>query len=182
MDRAVSAADPPPLPTVNLRFLDRSRYIFYQVAPPISSRGWAGPVPEPLLLRKSRRAGNRNLDLCDCNQKLTTRPHRRLINTGTILRALPSRPFYFTVPLCLGQQEVHFYLCLRAITIINASQEGARHEKFGIEISQTSWTPWRMCCLCGSSWKYDVIAKPWGYIRENLWRQKEYKEHHYHRF
>jgi hypothetical protein len=45
--------------TVNLRFLDRSRYFFIQVAPQLSSRGWVDPVPDPLLLRKSDRAGNR---------------------------------------------------------------------------------------------------------------------------
>jgi hypothetical protein len=45
------------IPTaVDLGFLNRSRYIFIQVAPQLSSRGWVGPVPEPQLLRKSGRA------------------------------------------------------------------------------------------------------------------------------
>jgi hypothetical protein len=40
-------------PTVfNLSFLDRSRYFLIQVAPHLSSRGWADPVPDPLLLKK----------------------------------------------------------------------------------------------------------------------------------
>jgi hypothetical protein len=42
-----------------LNFLDRSRYIFFQVAPQLYSRGWVHPVPDPLLLRKSGSAGNR---------------------------------------------------------------------------------------------------------------------------
>jgi hypothetical protein len=32
---------------------------FFQVAPQLYSRGWADPVPDPLLLRKSGSAGNR---------------------------------------------------------------------------------------------------------------------------
>jgi hypothetical protein len=42
-----------------LRFLDRSRYFFFQAAPQLYSRGWADPVPEPLLLRKCGSTGNR---------------------------------------------------------------------------------------------------------------------------
>jgi hypothetical protein len=41
-----------------LDFIDRSRYVFFQVAPQLFSRGWVDPVPEPLLLRKSGSAGN----------------------------------------------------------------------------------------------------------------------------
>jgi hypothetical protein len=44
---------------VNLGFLDRSRYIFIQVAGQLSSRGLVDPVPDPLLLKKSGRAENR---------------------------------------------------------------------------------------------------------------------------
>jgi hypothetical protein len=40
-----------------LGFLDRSRYFFFEVAPQLYSRGWVDPVPDPLLLRKSGRAG-----------------------------------------------------------------------------------------------------------------------------
>jgi hypothetical protein len=47
----VSAADP-------LR-----RYVFFQVAPQLYSRGWVDPVPDPLLLRKSGSAENRTRDL-----------------------------------------------------------------------------------------------------------------------
>jgi hypothetical protein len=55
---------------VILGFLDRSRYFFIQVAPQLSSRGWVDPVPDPLLLRKSGRVGNRTRDLWICSQKL----------------------------------------------------------------------------------------------------------------
>jgi hypothetical protein len=39
-------------------FLDRSRYIFFKVAPQLYSRGWVDPVPDPLLLRKFYSAGD----------------------------------------------------------------------------------------------------------------------------
>jgi hypothetical protein len=42
-----------------LGFLDRSRYIFFQVAPQLYPRGRVDPVPDPLLLRKSGSVGNR---------------------------------------------------------------------------------------------------------------------------
>jgi hypothetical protein len=41
-----------------LDFLDRSRYIFFQVALQLYSRGRVNPVPDPLLLRKSGSDGN----------------------------------------------------------------------------------------------------------------------------
>jgi hypothetical protein len=46
-----------------LGFLDRSRYFLFQVAPQLYSRGWADPVPDPLLLRKSGSAGIRTQNL-----------------------------------------------------------------------------------------------------------------------
>jgi hypothetical protein len=42
-----------------LGFLDRSRYVFFQAAPQLYSRGWVDPVPDTLLLRKSGSAGKR---------------------------------------------------------------------------------------------------------------------------
>jgi hypothetical protein len=42
-----------------LRFLDQSRYYFFQVAPQLYSRGWVDQVPYPVLLRKSGSSGNR---------------------------------------------------------------------------------------------------------------------------
>jgi hypothetical protein len=43
-----------------LGFLAQSRNYFFQVTPQLYSRGWVYPVPDPLLLRKSGSAGNRN--------------------------------------------------------------------------------------------------------------------------
>jgi hypothetical protein len=58
-----------------LWFLERSRYFFIQVAPQLSSRGWVDPVPDPLLLRRSGRAGNRTRDLWICSQKVWSQDH-----------------------------------------------------------------------------------------------------------
>jgi hypothetical protein len=43
----------------NLRFLDRNRYYFFQVAFQLYSRDWVDPVPDPLLLTKPGSSGNR---------------------------------------------------------------------------------------------------------------------------
>jgi hypothetical protein len=59
-----------------LGFLDWNRYFFFQVAPQLYSWGWVDPVPDPLLLRKSGSAGNRNRDLWICSQKLWPLDHR----------------------------------------------------------------------------------------------------------
>jgi hypothetical protein len=40
-------------------FVNRSRYVFFQVVPQLYSRGWVDPVPDPLLLRKSGSVANR---------------------------------------------------------------------------------------------------------------------------
>jgi hypothetical protein len=50
---------------VNLGFLDRSRYLFIQVVPQLSSRGWMAP-----FLRKSGSAGNSTWDLWVRSQEL----------------------------------------------------------------------------------------------------------------
>jgi hypothetical protein len=42
----------------NLRFLDWSRYFFFQVAPQLHSWGWMDSFPDPLLLGKSGSSGN----------------------------------------------------------------------------------------------------------------------------
>jgi hypothetical protein len=62
---------------LNLCFLDlEPLLLFIQVAPQLTSRGWADPVPDPLLLRKSGSARNRTRDLCICSQKLWPLDHR----------------------------------------------------------------------------------------------------------
>jgi hypothetical protein len=59
----------------NLSFLDRSCYIFFQVAPHLSSWGWVDPIPDPLLLRKFGSTGNRTRDWV-CSQELWPPDHR----------------------------------------------------------------------------------------------------------
>jgi hypothetical protein len=78
------------LTSVNLGFLDRSRYFFIQVAPQLSSRSWVDPVPDPLLLRKYGRAGYRTRDLCICSQKLWPLDHRGGPNTHKIKTIYPA--------------------------------------------------------------------------------------------
>jgi transposase InsO family protein len=47
-DRGVSRGQRGGLPTVlNLSFLDRSRYFFFQIAPHLSSQGLSGPLSRP---------------------------------------------------------------------------------------------------------------------------------------
>jgi hypothetical protein len=55
---------------ISLGFLDRNRYLFFQVALHLNSRGWVDLIPDPLLLRKSGRAGNRTRNLSVCSQEL----------------------------------------------------------------------------------------------------------------
>jgi hypothetical protein len=60
-----------------ISFLDRSRYLFFQVAPQVYSRVWVDPVPDHLLLRKSGRAGESKPGPLDLQPgTLTTRPQR----------------------------------------------------------------------------------------------------------
>jgi hypothetical protein len=49
--------------TVNLEFPNRSRKVFLQIAPQLSSKVWMDPVQDLLLLRKHCRAWKRTRDL-----------------------------------------------------------------------------------------------------------------------
>jgi hypothetical protein len=70
-DRGVSCGQRSGSPmAVNLSFLDRSRYFFFQVAPRLSSRGWVDSIPDPLLLRKFGSPGNRTRDLWVSSQEV----------------------------------------------------------------------------------------------------------------
>jgi hypothetical protein len=71
--RVVSATDPH---GHILGFLDRGRYFPIQVTAQLYSRVWVDSVPDPLLLRKSGRAGNRTRDLWICSQELWPLDHR----------------------------------------------------------------------------------------------------------
>jgi hypothetical protein len=80
-----------PIPTaVNLGFLDRSLYFFIQVAPQLSSRGWVDPVPDPLLLGKSGRAGSRTRDLWICSQKLWRLDYKGGLNYSSYIIFIPN--------------------------------------------------------------------------------------------
>jgi hypothetical protein len=59
-----------------LGFLDRNPYFSFHVAAQLYLQGWVGPVPDPLLLRKSSSAGNRTQDLCIWSQELWALYHR----------------------------------------------------------------------------------------------------------
>jgi hypothetical protein len=74
-----------------LGFIDRSLNFFFQVASQLYSRGWMGPVPDPLLLRKSGGAENRTRDLWVCSQEHngSLRPYSRISRPKPLL-SLPS--------------------------------------------------------------------------------------------
>jgi hypothetical protein len=76
-DRGVSRGQCGGSPTVvNLSFLDRSRYFFFQVVPHLPARGWVDPVSDPLLLRKCVSAWDRSRDLWVSSQELWPLDHR----------------------------------------------------------------------------------------------------------
>jgi hypothetical protein len=65
-----------------LGFLARSRYVFFQVAPQLYSRGWVDPVPDPLLLRKSGSARpGRTRTSGSVAKNSTTRPQRESLGS-----------------------------------------------------------------------------------------------------
>jgi hypothetical protein len=106
--RVVNTADP--YGSI-LCFLDRSRYLFFQGAPQLYSRGWVDPVPDPLLLIKSVSAGNRTRVLWICSQELW--PHHRggLVEVEVTLRPMVSRPVRLGV-LPLLEQVTRCYIYL----------------------------------------------------------------------
>jgi hypothetical protein len=76
-DRGVSRCQRGKTPTtVNLRFLYRGCYFFFQVTPHLCSRGWVDPVPNQSLLRKYGSARNRTRDFWVCSQELWPPDHR----------------------------------------------------------------------------------------------------------
>jgi hypothetical protein len=68
---------------LNLGFIDRSRYFFFQVAPQLYSRSWVDPVPDPQLLRKSGSTGNRTRSWI-CRQELWPLDHGESYFTGLL--------------------------------------------------------------------------------------------------
>jgi hypothetical protein len=61
---------------VNLSFLYRSRYFFFQGVPHLCSWGWVDSVPDPLLLRKSGRDRYLTHNLYVCSQEFWPLDHR----------------------------------------------------------------------------------------------------------
>jgi hypothetical protein len=86
---------------VNLSFLDWSRYIFFQVAPHLSSWGWVNPVPYPLLMRLSGNAGNRTRKLSLCSQELWPLYHRDGMNNCIEAQFCPTFTKLYVFPLHL---------------------------------------------------------------------------------
>jgi hypothetical protein len=71
---AVFSLNESPLPYSRISMPER--YYFFQISPQLYSRGWADPVPDPLLLRKSGSDGNRTRDLWICSQELWSLDYR----------------------------------------------------------------------------------------------------------
>jgi hypothetical protein len=77
VDRGVSCGQRGGSPTVvNLSFLDQSRQFSFKLLLIYPHKGWVGPVPESLLLRKSGSGGNRTRDLWVSSQELWPLDHR----------------------------------------------------------------------------------------------------------
>jgi hypothetical protein len=78
VDRWVSRGQRGGSPTaVNVSFIDRSRYFFFQVAAYLSSWGWVDPVPDPLLRGKNWQCWESNSELLGLQPgTLTTKPYK----------------------------------------------------------------------------------------------------------
>jgi hypothetical protein len=85
MSRSQRGGIPTP---VNHNLLDRNRYFFFQVALHLSSRGWVGPVSEPLLLRNLGSARNRIRDLWVSSQELWGDLYITLLFTEGLMHAV----------------------------------------------------------------------------------------------
>jgi hypothetical protein len=107
--RVVSATDPHGR---ILGFLDRSCYYFFQVAPPLYSRGWVDPVPDPLLLRKSCSAG---------------------IEPGISGSVARNSDHYTTVAVgivCLRAKATEFVICIFSFWMLVVVRQKIFHEYF----------------------------------------------------
>jgi hypothetical protein len=102
-----------------LGFLDRSRYVFLEIAPQLYSRGWVDPVSDPLFLRKSGSAGNRTWPLDLKPGTLTTRPQRWLatheasVKAGGKQNTMVSRLAHADF-----QRTILYYIDLKSFTLL----------------------------------------------------------------
>jgi hypothetical protein len=104
-----------------LGFLDRSRYYFFQVALQLYSRGWEDPVPDPLLLRKSCSARNRNRDLWICRQELWPLDHR-----GGHIHPIKGRTCVIAHFMIFASVVSYGDVSLYALNLISGMGEGSR--------------------------------------------------------
>jgi hypothetical protein len=114
------------IPTaVNLGFFRPEPLLSFQVAPQLSSRGWVDHVPDPLLLRKSCRAGNWTRDLWICSQEIWPLAHRG----GRFTRY----SFHNIKPSCKQRNFVH------GMNPETLRKEGFIEEISGSDIGRLYW-------------------------------------------
>jgi hypothetical protein len=107
-----------------LGFLDRSLYYFFQVAPPLCSRGWVDPVPDPLLLRKSGSDENRSRDLWICSPELwpvdhttSLKPQNGDSNKGRNVKQKPNSTEEESIKKIASCKIVICFKCVPLLTI-----------------------------------------------------------------
>jgi hypothetical protein len=89
----------------NLVFFRPVQLHFFLAAPKLYSRGWVDPVPDPLLLRKSRSPENQTRDFLICSQELWPLDHRsgryrsRTMNNASIALLLGFAAFQVLNPV-----------------------------------------------------------------------------------
>jgi hypothetical protein len=156
-----------------LGFLDRSSYLFFQVALRLYSRGWVDPVPDPLLVRKSRSVVDRTRDLLICSQELWPLDHRG----GRFQHTLYRKLWYF-MPSTLFLRHAAFVIIKqtwesvpRLLLYANISKTVQLRIRTGlpktlitITVAIRMFLPWCVYCgnvedgsktlasLCASSW------------------------------
>jgi hypothetical protein len=101
---------------VNLGFLDRSLYYFFQIPPELSLRGWVQAVSEPLLLRKSDHAGNRTRNIWICSQE-----HWPLYHRGG-----PTPSFFILLMFLL--LYIYIYISFLLILFVLQTDEVCQHK------------------------------------------------------
>jgi hypothetical protein len=153
VSRVVSTTDPH---GHFLSFLDRCRYYFFQIASHLYSRGWADPVPDPLLLRKSGSAGNLTRDLWICSQELWPLDDRGGLDTDSLIK----QPCTIWGSLSGGYEE--FYL-LEYKPVQSVESQPNFQSNMLVDFQQTTWRyipeartlfkiASKYCHVCGVPW------------------------------
>jgi hypothetical protein len=110
-----------------LDFLDRSRYVFFQVSPQLYSRGWVDPVPDSLLLRKSGSAGNRTRASGSVGRNSDHRPVTKTVNHNQRILEVPL--------LSLVPGLLMFWLRVFTVFLTPSNQIMAWHIDYGAAAS-----------------------------------------------